>query len=336
MSLTDGGYLDDPEAVWGRFSNPDVVPFEAIAKSPCLGLLGEPDMGKTRTMQAQREAIDRTVEEEGGQTLWLDLRSYGSEDRLIRNLFENQTFLSWVNGVHRLHVFLDSLDECLLRIDTLAPLLVDEFQKYSALLRRLYLRIACRTADWPNTLEEGLRTLWRKDTVGVYELAPLRRVDIVAAATADGLDADAFLREIDHKAVVPLAIKPVTVDFLLSIYRKHGQFPSTQTELYRQGCRRLREESNATRRDTGLTGTLTAAQRMAVAARIAAVTMFAKRYAVRTGLALGDVADEDDYREEQSPELSMHEAQQQFDVQAVEFSQQDMRIKAVVLNTALR
>jgi hypothetical protein len=109
MSLTDGGYLDDPEAVWGRFSNPDVVPFEAIAKSPCLGLLGEPDMGKTRTMQAQREAIDRTVEEEGGQTLWLDLRSYGSEDRLIRNLFENQTFLSWVNGVHRLHVFLDEL-----------------------------------------------------------------------------------------------------------------------------------------------------------------------------------------------------------------------------------
>jgi hypothetical protein len=63
MSLTDGGYLDDPGAEWGRFSNPDVVPFEAIAGFPCLGLLGElgePGIGKTRSMQAQREAIDRS------------------------------------------------------------------------------------------------------------------------------------------------------------------------------------------------------------------------------------------------------------------------------------
>jgi len=49
-----------------------------------------------------------------------------------------------------------------------------------------------------------------------------------------------------------------------------------------------------------------------------------------------DQWDNDDYRKEQSPELSMHEVQQQFDVQAVELSQQDMRIKAIVLNTALR
>lgn len=254
VNLTDGGYLDDPEAEWGRFSNLDVVPFEAIEAFRCLGLLGEPGMGKTRTMQAQRETIDQKVEEEGGQTLWLDLRSYGSEDRLIRNLFENPVFLSWVNGSHRLHIFLDSLDECLLRIDTLASLLVDEFRKFSALLGRLYLRIACRTADWPNILEEELPILWGEDAVGVYELAPLRRIDIVAAARANGLDADAFLQEIDHKAVVPLAIKPVTLEFLLNLYRKHGQFPATQTELYRQGCQLLCEETNASRRNARLTG----------------------------------------------------------------------------------
>jgi hypothetical protein len=59
MNLTDGSYLDDPDTEWSRFSNPDVVPFETIATFPCLGLLGESGMGKTLTMQAQRQAIDR-------------------------------------------------------------------------------------------------------------------------------------------------------------------------------------------------------------------------------------------------------------------------------------
>jgi hypothetical protein len=49
-----------------------------------------------------------------------------------------------------------------------------------------------------------------------------------------------------------------------------------------------------------------------------------------------DQWDDNDYRKEQSPKLSLHEAQQQFDVQAIQLSQQDRRIKVVVLNTALR
>jgi hypothetical protein len=123
MSLSDGGYLDDPDAEWGRYSNPDVVSYEIIERFPCLGLLGEPGMGKTHTRQAQRSRINQKVEAEGGQALWLDLRSYGSEDRLIRDLFASEVFLAWTQGGHRLHIFLDSLDECLLRIDTAAALL---------------------------------------------------------------------------------------------------------------------------------------------------------------------------------------------------------------------
>lgn len=219
ISLTDVGYLDDPDAEWGRFSNPDVVPFDTIASLPCLGLLGEPGMGKTRTLHAQRTAIDTQVEEEGGRTLWLDLRSYASEERLIRDLFGNQTFLAWASRTFRLHIFLDSLDECLLRINTVAPILVEEFQKYSTSLDRLSLRIACRTAEWPITLAEGLPALWGKDAVEVYELAPLRRNDVIEAARANDLDVHAFLREIDRMAVVPFAIKPVTLTIPSPIMR---------------------------------------------------------------------------------------------------------------------
>jgi predicted NACHT family NTPase len=154
MSLSDGGYLDDPDSEWGRYSNPDVVPYETITRFPCLGLLGEPGMGKTRTRQAQQPGINQEVEEEGGQTLWLDLSSYRSEDCLIRDLFASEAFLAWIQGTYRLHIFLDSLDECLLRIDTVAALLGGEFQKYSDALQRLYLRIVCQTASWPITLEK--------------------------------------------------------------------------------------------------------------------------------------------------------------------------------------
>jgi len=291
INLSDGGYLYDPDSEWGHIYNPNVVPFGSIAGFPCLVLLGEPGIGKTYALQTERQAIDAKIAEEGDQTLWPDLRSFGSEERLVRNLFDSFTFSSWAKGKHRLHVFLDSLDECLLRIDTLAALLPDELKKYP--VERLSLRLACRTAEWPNSLEEGLRGLWGTDAVRVYELVPLRRIDVVEATKANGLDPDALLPEIDGMEAVPLAIKPVTLDFLLNTYRQTGRFPRTQAALYLEGCRLLCEETNEDRRDARLTSAIGADELLAVAAHIAAVTVFANRYAVWTGVDRGDVPAED-------------------------------------------
>jgi len=256
-----------------------------------LALLGEPGIGKTYAMQSEQQDINAKVKEKGEKILWRDLRAYGSEDRLIHDLFESAIFVSWVGGNDRLHIFLDSLDECLLRIDNLAALLVEELKKYP--IERLNLRIACRTFDWPNSLEACLIKLWGHDAVKVYELAPLRRKDVIEAAKANGLDYEAFLREIDRMEAVPLAIKPVTLRFLINTYSHSGHFPTTQAQLYLEGCRILCEESSESRRDTRRTGDFTAEQRMAVAARIAAITVFAKRYTIWTGADQGDVSDED-------------------------------------------
>lgn len=292
INLSDRGYLYDPDSEYGHIHNPDVVPFESIENVSCLVLLGEPGIGKTYTIRkAERNAIDARVEQEGGQTLWLDLSSYESEDRLVRDLFGSREFVSWRNGTHRLHVFLDSLDECLLEIRKLATLLPDEFKKHP--VERLYLRITCRTADWRNILEDGLGELWGKDAVGVYELTPLRRVDVVEAANVSGLDTDAFLQEIDRMEAVPLAIKPITLNFLLGTYKRTGKLLSTQKELYLEGCRLLCEETNESRRSARRTGKFTAEERMAVAARIAAATIFAKRSAIWTDVDRGDVPDKD-------------------------------------------
>ena len=157
INLSDRGYLYDPDSEWGHIYNPDLVQIESISETPCLVLLGEPGIGKTYALEAERIAIENKVTGEGDQSHWLDLRSYGDENRLVRDLFECETFDSWSKGEHVLHLFLDSMDECKLRIDNLAALLVDELKKYP--VERLRLRIACRTADWPIYLEAGLRRL---------------------------------------------------------------------------------------------------------------------------------------------------------------------------------
>src|SRR5215217_4236340 len=282
INLTNSGYLADPDEPYGNHFNPALHPFREVAKLPCLALLGEPGIGKTSTMQVERAAIDATVLAEGGRTLWLDLRSCGSEDRLINKLFGSEEFASWSEGDHRLHVFLDSLDECLLRVDTVAALLVDELGDCP--VQRLTLRVGCRTAEWPSFLEEGLRELWSEEGFEAYELAPLRRVDVAEAASANGLDSEAFLNTVEEAEAVPLAIKPVTLDFLLGNYAATGTFPSRQADLYLEGCRWLCEERNDSRVASGRTGELTPDQRLAVAARIAAVTVFSNKYAVWNGV----------------------------------------------------
>ncbi len=296
INLADGGYLSDPEATWGKIYNPDLVAFETLSSSPCLALLGEPGIGKTKALEAERAELVSRIKEQGNQPFFLDLRSYGDESRLVQKLFASPEFVAWQGGTHQLHIFLDSLDECLLRIDTLASLLVDEFKQYQDQAERLYLRIACRTAVWPTVLEEGLRAIWGEDAVGVYELAPLRRVDVAAAASAEGFSADDFLKELGQKKVVPLAIKPVTLGFLVNTYRRHNnQFPANQKlyQLYLEGCRLLCEETNANRHSSNQTGDFDVEQRLIVAARIAAITIFANKFAVWNGVDQGDVPDED-------------------------------------------
>ncbi|MHC5770736.1 MAG: NACHT domain-containing protein [Nostoc sp.] len=296
INLADGGFLCNPEDKWGKIYNPDLVTFKAISDLPCLALLGEPGIGKSHVIEAEKNEILSEIQKQGGHVLALDIRSYGSEDRLVSRLFDSPEFTQWLKGTHQLHIFLDSLDECLLRIDTLATLLIDEFKRYQNHIQRLHLRIACRTAVWQPVLEEGLKQIWGKDSVGIYELASLRRVDVSKAAKIEGIDnAEAFIEEINRKNVVPLAIKPITLEFLIKTYRSYdGKFPPNQRlhELYLEGCLWLSEERNKSRISSKLKGNLKRQKRLMVAARIATITIFGNKFAIWTGIQ-SDVPDDD-------------------------------------------
>jgi predicted NACHT family NTPase len=287
-NLGDRGYLDDPESVYGHWLNPELLGLEAIADVPCLILLGEPGIGKSQEMENLLKYTGETIKPPH-RTLKRDLRSC---DNLATYLIQHQDFIDWMNGEHRLYLFLDSLDQ---GVANLATQLVDEFSqdKYSDKLDRLYIRIACRMAVFPRILEEGIAKLW-EETSAIYKLAPLRNVDVENAAIEEGLNSQDFLSEVWDKALVPLAVKPLTLGFLFNTYKRNGgQFPSDQTlcNFYLDGCRFLCEEDNSSRKDAKQIGLLEPDQRLIIAARIAAITVFANRLAIwrgRQGEALAE------------------------------------------------
>ncbi|MBE9189638.1 hypothetical protein IQ230_04515 [Gloeocapsopsis crepidinum LEGE 06123] len=294
INLADGGYLYNPDAEWGKAYNPNLITLEAIANVPCLVLLGEPGIGKSQELENLKILTEKKICDPR-QVLPLNLRSCTN---LKDDLFKDETFTDWLEDTYHLYLFLDSLDEGILSIPTLAAGLIDELkkQKYHNHINRLHLRLACRTFVFPAILEEGLKGIWQKDYVEIYELAPLRRVDVIEAAKAEGFSPDDFLKEIGQKDVVPLAIKPITLRFLLNTYRRHnGQFPSNQKiyELYLEGCQLLCQEVSESRQASNRKGNLDADQRLIVAARIAAIAVFANRFAVWTGINQGNVPTED-------------------------------------------
>ncbi|NEO81319.1 hypothetical protein [Moorena sp. SIO4G3] len=288
------GYLSDPDLKsvkgYNYNPNPKLVTFREISEIPCLILLGEPGIGKTQAMKEEEEKLTAELENTDDEILSLNLRSVLTKDELTQKLFKSDKFTRWQSGSHRLHIFLYSFDKCLLRLKrlaeiSLAEILVDELKDYKEHVNRLILRIACSSAVLPSDLETDLKELFGEDSIKIYQLVPLRRKDVVKAAEANEInDPDAFLEEVSRKNLDPLAIKPITLNFLLNNWRRYQSLENNSIyELYLDGCRCLCEESNSSRSGSGAMDDLDPDQRLIIAARIAAVTIFANRVAVCNG-----------------------------------------------------
>lgn len=107
------------------------------------------------------------------------------------------------------------------------------------------------------------------------------------------MDAEPFLEEVRLLEAGPLAAKPVTLRHLLRIRQEEGKLPQTQWQLYEQGCKWLCDEVNQSYTETRLRESFTAEQRMKVAGRIAAFTLFGKRSTVWIGNDLAQASKED-------------------------------------------
>lgn len=280
IKLDYSGYLPDPNSEGGRAYNPGIVSLTDLADLPCLVLLGEAGMGKTTAIEAaHKQVYEKTKNLEDICLPLFRLGDYGSDTELCTAIFRSNAFREWLSGTHKLYLFLDSLDEGLLSIKILVRILKREINDLPC--DRLYCRLTCRTAEWASSLEKKLIEKWGKDDVGIYTLAPLCHQDVIEAANKSNIiDVDNFLQAISDRNAVSLAIKPITLQFLIDIYIEEGKLPSSQIELYEKGCLQLCEEVNPDRCEAGEKGKLSSKKRMLIAGRIAAVMTFCRQSAV--------------------------------------------------------
>lgn len=272
IRLSDAGYLPDPTMRWERHTNPSLQSFEALEKIPCLVLLGEPRIGKTEALKPYREPITH-LNGTPYKPLWIDLSHIHSDLDLRHKLLNQPDFRSWKKGARWLCLFLDGLDESPVGISHIRDTLLPHFEQGPR--EQLLLRIICRTADWQEPFEHALKQLWDNQSVQVYELAPLRRVDVATAAHANTIDAGIFIQALERAEAVPLAIKPPTLQLLINLYWKSGGLPATPTDLYQRACHLLCEETNPNRQASKQIGTFPPEDRLMAAESIAVVTRFA-------------------------------------------------------------
>jgi hypothetical protein len=267
----DNGFIQDPTGKWGTILNPDVKHIKEFASYPCLILLGEPGLGKSFEVK-QNEKIISAVGRKDVQSLVINLSSYDSVDRFERNVFQSNKLKAWLAGDSILYLTLESFDECLIQVEALTSFLLDEFS--SLPLERLFLRIVCRTGYWPAALEQYLLNLYSKDTVKIIELMPLRRQDVMQAATDEGLDIRAFMTKVFSTGITAFAARPITLLILIHRFKRTGELPKNQVEMYQQGSLKLCDEVNNLRRGKKTAGKLPSQQKIVIAGRIAAALMF--------------------------------------------------------------
>ena len=319
------GYLEDPLDKSWYIYNPEAKTLEELTNIPCLILLGEPGIGKSYVLKKEYDKLKHN----GINAELIQLRNC-TENKLERKLEKVKIEIKKYKE-DIFYLFLDDLDECQLRIDNISDILIDELKNFP--LEKLYIRIACRATEWPKAFEEELKKLWNKsldneflskiveitflkyispgiiiaweflfikfpqlftrDKIQVYNLAPLRLIDVKEGARRNKLNEENFLMEISKKEVVPFASKPITLKFFLKEYKKSNKLPKEKVGIYYMGCLGLCEDSERRRESIKLRGKITEKQRFILASRIAATTKFCNKYGIWMGSNLDEVPDED-------------------------------------------
>lgn len=291
-------------------TNSDVLTSNELAANRCLILLGEPGIGKSTTIASESPLV---TARSGAHQLLVDLGSYSSEERLVRKVLEGKEITDWIEGSYELCLTFDSFDEAHKRIQTLHRLISEYLSSWDC--TRLFLRIACRTAEWPTSLELSLRKYFEE--VIPYELLPLRRGDAAVLVGSYGVSPEAFLSDIEASQAVPLASRPLTLNLLVQTYKKEGSLPGRPTDIYGKGLLALCEETNAEKRDALGSQKHQGPERLKVAGSLAAFSIFSSRPTFWLGRA-SDAESEDLTVQECSGNLTNDGAANAFRADAIE------------------
>ena len=281
LEFSDRGFMPDPSRKWSAAWVPNVRSYAQIDDKACLVLIGEPGLGKTTALEQAADDLKRERGASKDEVLFVDLSATTEESVLRSRIFDSPEWQRWQQGEHRLHLFLDTLDFALLRVETIGELLQDGLSQ--APTDRLALRLACRTADRYRTLETWLQRHFGADRFAQFGLLPLTVSDVHDAAIARLEDPDAFVLTVITKGLQPLAMIPGTLNMLLDIAHEHGELPDSRADVFQQGCELLcREPTERRSRSSTAARALSSSKRFAVAQRIAGQMILAAQAAIST------------------------------------------------------
>ena len=108
-------FLTDPEGLYGPYMTAQPVSQRQLLDAPCLVMLGESGIGKSFWLEAAWPEIEAEITAHGERTLRINLGEYGNEVLLVEDLFGPSGLGGWDPTSQRLHLYLDSLDECQMR-----------------------------------------------------------------------------------------------------------------------------------------------------------------------------------------------------------------------------
>ncbi|MFI6459494.1 NACHT domain-containing protein [Streptomyces sp. NPDC050538] len=276
----DDGVITEAERLReGALALPAVV-----ATAGAMVVLGEPGAGKTTVLRYVTNMLPSVVDTWDTGTdacLWVaggDLTENSYLEELGCHLESLPPEGATAADAGVLWVVLDQADESSLRQRLPGRLKKSLRGRDTSRVRFL---MACRTADYPQTLtpvlSEAFGACWCVD------LVPLSRNEAVALADSADVPGEELVAAAEEAGAAVLAGVPLTLELLVLTYRVDGRLHGTPQDLFARGVVHLAEDHDQHRERRAVTTTVP--QRLTVAGRIAAWMMLSGHRTVWRGRA---------------------------------------------------
>lgn len=233
-----------------------------LAASSAVIVLGAAGLGKTFEMRRLEEFETRN----GSTTQFERLASFAWDEsdleRRLASLVESREDPA--------AIYLDGLDEMLVSV-TRASAVIKRWIELSLAEPLPKIRIACRSAVWPEAISKALHARYGTSKVVTARLRPLDLDrDVREIARASEIDPDRFVEALRASRAVPLAEQPLTLRLLMNQFKRNGALPSRRIVLFESACddlaaERTEREDASTADDVDRAAILNAAELLACA-----------------------------------------------------------------------